>query len=65
MVYGLTCWAATGTATSSAFTAPAALSMISNATGGSATVKPGLAAGRYAVTVTCGKVTATGTLTVS
>lgn len=65
MVYGLSCSDPTGTATSSAFTAPVALSMISNATGGGATVRPGLAAGSYPVTVTCGKITATGTLNVS
>lgn len=65
MVYGLTCSATTGTASSDAFAAPVALSMISNATGGSATVKPGIAPGRYTVKVTCGEITATGTLTVS
>ena len=65
MVYGLTCSATTGTASSDAFVAPVALSMISNATGGSATVKPGTAPGRYTVKVTCGDITATGTLTVS
>lgn len=65
MVYGLTCSATTGTASSDAFAAPVALSMISNATGGSATVKPGIAPGRYPVKVTCGEITATGTLTVS
>jgi hypothetical protein len=64
-VYGLTCAAATGTATSQAFTATVALSMLSNATGGIATVKPGLAAGQYIVTVMCGSITTTGTLTVS
>lgn len=65
MVYGLSCSASTGTATSPAFTAPVPLSMLSNATGGSATVKSGLAAGSYPVTVTCGSVTVTGSLTVS
>lgn len=65
MVYGLSCVATTGTATSTAFSARVALSVISNATGGAATVKPGLAPGRYPVTVTCGNITATGTLTVS
>ena len=65
MVYGLTCSATTGTASSDAFAAPVALSMISNATGGSATVKPGTAPGRYTVKVRCGDITATGTLTVS
>ena len=64
-VYGMTCSAATGTAVSSAFTGKVALSMLSNATGGVATVKSGLAAGQYPVTVTCGSITATGTLTVS
>lgn len=65
MVYGLSCVATTGIATSPAFSGRVALSVISNATGGAATVKPGLAAGRYPVTVTCGSITATGTLTVS
>jgi hypothetical protein len=64
-VYGLTCSASTGTATSSAFTGKVALSMLSNATGGIATVKAGLAAGSYPVTVVCGDITVTGTLTVS
>lgn len=53
------------TTVSSAFTGKVALSMLSNATGGVATVKSGLAAGQYPVTVTCGSITATGTLTVS
>ena len=65
MVYGLTCSASTGTATSPAFTGKVALSMLSDATGGAATVKPGLAAGSYPVTVECGSITVTGTLTVS
>jgi hypothetical protein len=64
-VYGLSCTAETGTATSQAFTGKVALSILSDATGGSATVKSGLAAGGYTVTVTCGSITATGTLTVS
>jgi hypothetical protein len=64
-VYGLSCTSETGTATSQAFTGKAALSILSDATGGSATVKSGLAAGGYTVTVTCGSITATGTLTVS
>jgi cytoskeletal protein RodZ len=64
-VYGLSCTATTGTAVSQAFTGRVALAMLSNATGGIATVKPGLAAGRYTVTVICGSITATGTLTVS
>ena len=65
MVYGMTCSATTGTAVSSAFTAKVALSTLSDATGGAATVKPGLAAGKYPVTVSCGDITVTGTLTVS
>lgn len=65
MVYGLSCWSSTGTATSDAFTGTVPLSMISNATGGSARVKSALPAGRYTVTVTCGSVRATGMLTVS
>jgi len=64
-VYGMSCSASTGTATSQAFAGPLALSMHSDATGGFTTVKPGLAAGQYTVTVTCGSITATGTLTVS
>jgi hypothetical protein len=39
--------------------------MLSNATGGIATVKSGLAAGIYPVTVTCGSTILTGTLSVS
>lgn len=65
MVYGMTCSASTGTATSPAFTGKVALSTLSDATGGAATVKPGLAAGSYPVTVVCGSITVTGTLTVS
>lgn len=65
MVYGLSCSASTGRATSDAFTGTVAVSMISNATRCSATVKPALPAGRYTVMVTCGDVSATGTLTVS
>ena len=64
-VYGMSCSASTGTATSEAFTGKVALSMLSNATGGIATVKSGLAAGQYPVTITCGSITVTGTLTVS
>lgn len=65
MVYGLTCSAETGTATSAAFTDSVGLSMLSNAAGGEATVRSALAAGRYTVTVTCGGRTLQGTLTVS
>jgi hypothetical protein len=39
--------------------------MISDATGGPATVKSGLAPGKYPVTISCGDITVTGTLTVS
>jgi hypothetical protein len=63
-VYGLTCTSDTGTATSSAFTQKVSLSMLSNALGGSVSVKPDLASGKYTVTVTCGSITVEGTLTV-
>jgi hypothetical protein len=64
-VYGLSCTATTGTATSSAFAAPISLSMLANSTGGVGNVSASAKPGTYPVTVTCGTMTLTGSITVS
>lgn len=64
-VYGLSCTATTGTATSSAFAAPISLSMLSNSTGGVGNVSASAKPGTYPVTVTCGSMTLTGSITVT
>jgi hypothetical protein len=48
------CTAPTGTATSQALTAPIALAPLSTMTGGGGTLRAGLAAGSYTVTLHCG-----------
>jgi len=63
-VFGLSCTASTGTATSPAFSAPIALSMLSNSTGGVGTVSSSAKPGTWPVTVTCGNKTLTGSITV-
>jgi hypothetical protein len=64
-VYGLSCTATTGTATSSAFAAPISLSMLANSTGGVGNVSASAKPGTYPVTVTCGTMKLTGSITVS
>lgn len=64
-VYGLSCTASTGTATSTAFAAPISLSMLSNSTGGVGNVSASAKPGTYPVTVTCGSMTLTGSITVT
>ena len=64
-VYGLPCTASAGTATSSAFSAPISLSMLSNSTGGVGNVSTAAQPGTYPVTVTCGSMTLTGSITVT
>jgi hypothetical protein len=64
-VYGLSCTASTGTATSAAFAAPISLSMLSNSTGGVGNVSASAKPGTYPVTVTCGSMTLTGSITVT
>ena len=64
-VYGLSCTASTGTATSTAFAAPISLSMLSNSTGGVGNISASAKPGTYPVTVTCGSMTLTGSITVT
>ena len=64
-VYGLSCTATTGTATSSAFSAPISLSMLANSTGGVGNVSASAKPGTYPVTVTCGSMKLTGSITVT
>lgn len=63
-VFGLSCTASTGTATSPAFTAPIALSMLSNSTGGVGTVSSSARPGTWPVVVKCGNKTLVGSVTV-
>ena len=58
------CTAPSGTATSQALTAPIALAPLANMTGGGGTLRAGLAAGTYTITLHCGS-TLTATLHVS
>ena len=64
-VYGLSCVASTGMATSPAFAANIPLSMLSNSTGGVGAVSSSAKPGTYPVTVTCGSMTLTGSVTVT
>jgi hypothetical protein len=64
-VYGLSCTATTGTATSSAFSAPISLAMLANSTGGVGTVSTSAKPGSYPVNVTCGSMKLTGWITVT
>jgi hypothetical protein len=64
-VYGLSCTATTGTATSSAFSAPISLSMLANSTGGVGNVSASAKPGTYPVTVTCGSMKLSGWITVT
>jgi hypothetical protein len=48
------CTAPSGTATSQALTAPIALAPLANMTGGGGTLREGLAAGTYTITLHCG-----------
>jgi hypothetical protein len=63
-VFGTQCAASTGTATSAAFAAPIALSMLSNSTGGVGTISSNAKPGTWPVTVKCGSQTFTGWVTV-
>jgi hypothetical protein len=58
------CTAPSGTATSQALAAPIALAPLANMTGGGGTIRKGLAAGTYTVTLHCGS-TLTTTVHVS
>ena len=58
------CTAPSGTATSQALAAPIALAPLANMTGGGGTLRAGLAAGTYTITLHCGS-TLTATLHVS
>lgn len=58
------CTAPSGTATSQALAAPIALAPLANMTGGGGTLRAGLAAGTYTITLHCGS-TLTATLQVS
>ena len=58
------CTAPSGTATSQALAAPIALAPLANMTGGGGTLRAGLAAGTYTITLHCGS-TLTATLNVS
>lgn len=55
------CTAPSGTATSQALAAPIALAPLANMTGGGGTLRPGLTAGTYTITLHCGS-TLTATL---
>jgi hypothetical protein len=63
-VFGIACTVPTGTATSSVFTAPIPLSMLSNATGGVGTVSKHARPGTWRVIVTCGGKRFTGWISV-
>lgn len=58
------CTASSGTATSQALAAPIALAPLANMTGGGGTLRAGLAAGTYTITLHCGS-TLTATVHVS
>jgi hypothetical protein len=58
------CTAPSGTATSQALAAPIALAPLANMTGGGGTLRAGLAAGTYTITLHCGS-TLTATIHVS
>ena len=63
-VFGIACTASTGTATSSVFSAPIPLSMLSNALGGVGTVSKHARPGTWRVNVSCGDKRYTGWISV-